>query len=204
MAKKITTLFTDIGKVLLTNGWDRNARRLAVEQFSLNAAEMDDRHHLAFDVFESGKMSLDDYLDYIVFYEERNFSKEDFKKFMFQYSRPFDDMLDYIRQLKEKYNLKVVAVSNEGRELNEYRIAAFKLNAIIDFFVSSSFVYIRKPDAAIFKLALDLAQTPVDQIIYLDDKALFVEAAKKLGINGIIHTSLETTREEMKKYGLEV
>ena len=204
MLTPITTLFTDIGKVLLTNGWDRNARQLAVEKFQLDAKEMDDRHHLAFDIFESGKMSLDAYLDYIVFYEKRTFSKAHFKEFMFQYSQPFEDMLDFVRQLKDKYHLKVVAVSNEGRELNEYRIQKFHLDSVIDFFVSSSFVYLRKPDPAIFKIALDMAQTPLDRIIYLDDRKLFVEAAQNLGIKGIVHHSLAETKRELEQYGLFV
>ena len=204
MPTPITTLFTDIGKVLLTNGWERNARQLAVEKFRLDAKELDDRHHLAFDIFESGKMSLDAYLDYIVFYENRSFTKADFKEFMFQYSQPLDEMLDFVRLLKEKHHLKVVAVSNEGRELNEYRIRKFQLNSIIDFFVSSSFVYLRKPDPAIFKIALDMAQTPIDQIVYLDDRKLFVEAAKNLGIKGIVHYSLAETKKELEQYGLIV
>lgn len=202
MQSSITTIFTDIGGVLLTNGWDHNARQIAVEKFNLNAAEFDDRHHLAFDIFESGRMSLDLYLDYIVFYEPRNFSKEEFKNFMYSYSQPYNDMLAMYRTLKKKYNLKIVVVSNEGRELNEYRIKKFALNDFVDFFVSSSFVYLRKPDKEIFKRALDLAQSPVEQSIYVDDRRLFVEVAATFGLKGIIHTNYETTKAEFEKHGL--
>ncbi len=204
MSTEIKTIFTDIGKVLLTNGWDRNARRLAVERFALDAAELDDRHHLAFDIFESGKMTLDEYLDYIVFYQDRPYSRDDFKEFMYSYSQPLDGMLQYMYALKEKYGLKVVAVSNEGRELNEYRIRKFALDKLIDFFVSSSFVYLRKPDKAIFKLAVDLAQTPLEQIAYIDDRPLFVQVAQSLGIKGIVHTGLESTRAAFVGLGLEL
>ena len=204
MSTEIKTIFTDIGKLLLTNGWDRNARRLAVERFALDAAELDDRHHLAFDIFESGKMTLDEYLDYIVFYQDRPYSRDDFKEFMYSYSQPLDGMLQYMYALKEKYGLKVVAVSNEGRELNEYRIRKFALDKLIDFFVSSSFVYLRKPDKAIFKLAVDLAQTPLEQIAYIDDRPLFVQVAQSLGIKGIVHTGLESTRAAFIGLGLEL
>ncbi len=204
MSTEIKTIFTDIGKVLLTNGWDRNARRHAVERFALDAAELDDRHHLAFDIFESGKMTLDEYLDYIVFYQDRPYSRDDFKEFMYSYSQPLDGMLQYMHALKEKYGLKVVAVSNEGRELNEYRIRKFALDKLIDFFVSSSFVYLRKPDKAIFKLAVDLAQTPLEQIVYIDDRPLFVQVAQSLGIKGIVHTGLESTRAAFAGLGLEL
>lgn len=133
MSQKITALFTDIGGVLLTNGWDRQARTQAVEKFGLNAAELEDRHHLTFDTYESGKLLLDEYLDRIVFYEPRKFSREVFKAFMYRYSQPFDDMLQLMKELKEAYRLKMVVVSNEGRELNQYRINTFKLTSFIDF-----------------------------------------------------------------------
>ena len=79
----ITTLFLDIGGVLLTNGWDRQARRLAAERFQLDHGEFDERHHLTFDTYEEGKLSLDEYLDRVVFFGERAFSREAFKAFMF-------------------------------------------------------------------------------------------------------------------------
>ncbi|HEX7754162.1 MAG TPA: HAD-IA family hydrolase [Niabella sp.] len=202
MAQKITALFTDIGGVLLTNGWDRNARAEAVKQFQLDAAELEDRHHLTFDTYEEGKLLLDEYLDRIVFYEPRSFSKETFKQFMYDYSRPYDTMIQLLRKLKEKYNLKTVVVSNEGRELNQYRIETFQLNTFIDFFVSSSFVHFRKPDADIFKVALDMAQVPLDQILYIDDRPLFVQVAEGLGIKGIIHRNYEATKSELATYGL--
>lgn len=202
MAQKITALFTDIGGVLLTNGWDRNARAEAVKQFQLNAAELEDRHHLTFDTYEEGKLLLDEYLDRIVFYEPRSFSKDTFKQFMYDYSRPYDTMIQLLKKLKEKYHLKTVVVSNEGRELNQYRIETFQLNTFIDFFVSSSFVHFRKPDADIFKVALDMAQVPLDQILYIDDRPLFVQVAEGLGIKGIIHRNYEATKSELATYGL--
>lgn len=202
MAQKITALFTDIGGVLLTNGWDRQARTEAVEKFGLNAAELEDRHHLTFDTYESGKLSLDEYLDRIVFYEPRDFSREDFKAFMYRYSQPFDDMITLMKTLKEAYHLKTVVVSNEGRELNQYRIDTFKLNSFIDFFVSSSFVHFRKPDIDIFKVALDIAQVPAAQILYIDDRPLFVQVAEGLGVKGIVHRNYEETKAKLAEYGL--
>lgn len=68
MTRPITTLFSDVGGVLLTNGWDRRSRRLAAETFDLDPDEMDERHHLTFDAYEEGKLSLDDYLDRTVFH----------------------------------------------------------------------------------------------------------------------------------------
>jgi len=196
-----TTIFTDIGGVLLTNGWDRSGRTKAIQHFKLDPIETEERHHLTFDTYESGKISLDEYLKRLVFYTKRNFTEEDFRQFMFEQSQPFPEMLSLIRGIKEKYGIKIAVVSNEGRELNNYRINTFKLNEFVDFFISSCFVHFRKPDTDIFKVALDIAQVSPDKVIYLEDRPLFVQVADTLGIQGIIHQDYNTTKELLADFG---
>ncbi|GAB4023330.1 HAD family hydrolase [Spirosoma koreense] len=198
----ITALFIDIGGVLLTNGWDHTARRLAAETFDLNLADLEERHHLTFDTYETGKLTLDDYLNRIVFYQPRAFSRDRFRAFMFDQSQPYPDMIQLIRRLKEMYRLKIAVVSNEGRELNQHRIQTFGLAEFVDFFVSSSYVHLRKPDVDIYRMAIDLAQTPTHQILYLDDRPLFVSVAAGLGIRGICHVDYPTTRAALAALGL--
>jgi putative hydrolase of the HAD superfamily len=200
----ITTLFLDIGGVLLTNGWDRFARKRAAEIYNLDYEEMNERHHLTFDTYEEGKLSIDEYLHRVVFYEKRTFSQNDFRTFMFQQSRPYPEMIELIRTVKSKNRLKVVAVSNEGRELTTHRAERFKLGEIIDLFVVSSFVHFRKPDADLYRLALDIAQVPPARVVYLEDRAMFVEVARALGIRGIQHVSHETTVAALGSLGLRL
>ncbi|MBC7922224.1 MAG: HAD family phosphatase [Ferruginibacter sp.] len=197
----INTLFIDIGGVLLNNGWDRNARHRAAQNFALDEEEVNERHHLAFDAYETGKISLDEYLGMVVFYRQQPFSPDDFKAFMYAQSHPLDEMIRYVRQLKRQYRLKTVVVSNEGRELNSYRIHAFGLTEFIDTFVCSSFVHFRKPDADIFKVALDVSQSAPERIVYLDDRLLFVEAGSRLGIRSIQHVDVATTRAALAELG---
>ena len=154
----ITTLFLDIGGVLLTNGWDHQARKLAAKTFDLDLDEMEDRHHLTFDTYEVGKLTLKQYLSRVVFYQKRPFTPREFREFMFAQSKPFPQMIELVRKVKVRHGLKVAVVSNEGRELNTYRIRKFKLDGFVDSFISSCFVHVRKPDADIFRLALDIAQ----------------------------------------------
>jgi putative hydrolase of the HAD superfamily len=198
----ITDLFLDIGGVLLTNGWDHIIRTRAAEKFSLDYEEMNERHHLTFDTYEEGKLSLDEYLNRVVFYEERSFSREEFKAYMYAQSQPFPEMLELMLRLKDQYGLEVAAVSNEGRELTTYRVQQFKLGTIIDFFVSSCFVHFRKPDADMYRIALDIAQVRPEQVVYIDDRAMFVEVARGLGINGILHTGYEATRTALENLNL--
>jgi putative hydrolase of the HAD superfamily len=200
----ISALFLDIGGVLLTNGWDRKSRQLAAETFRLDFAEMDERHHLTFDTYEVGKLSLEEYLTRTIFYQPRSFSRDEFRDFMFAQSQPFPEMIALVRALKEQYGLKTAVISNEGRELTEYRIAKFGLGEFIDFFISSCFVHFRKPDEDIFRIAIDIAQVQPGQALYIEDRALFVEEARELGLKGIQHNGVESTRRELEKYGLPV
>ncbi len=196
---KITTLFCDVGGVLLTNGWGHQSRKLAAEKFGYDLAEAETRHHLMFDDFEEGKISLHDYLRFTIFNQPCSFSEEDYVAFMYAQSQPLQPMLDYVKELKRKHALKVVLVSNEGRELTNYRIEKFGLKEVADIFVVSSFVGVRKPGKAIFRLALDLAQERPEQVIYLDDRPLFVEIAQSLGIPALRHVDRPTTEAELKK-----
>ena len=187
---------------MLTNGWDGRSRQAAAKQFGLDIDELNDRHHLTFDTYESGKLSLDEYLQRSVFYRERSFTAADFRKFMFDQSVAYPEMIDLVKRLKARYDLRIAVVNNEGRELNEYRIAKFGLNAFVDFFVSSCFVHFRKPDADIWKVALDIAQVPREEVVYIDDRQLFVQVAEGLGIKSIWHKNVEDTKAILAKMGL--
>jgi putative hydrolase of the HAD superfamily len=203
-SSSITTLFLDIGGVLLTNGWDHNIRTRAAEKFNLDYEEMNERHHLTFDTYEEGKLSLDKYLTRVVFYQERSFSRDEFKAFMYAQSQPYPEMIELIRRLKIQYHLEIAALSNEGRELTMYRVQQYNLGAVIDFFISSCFVHYRKPDEDIYRIALDIAQVRPERVVYIDDRAMFVEVAQSLGIGGIIHAAYETTRTALEGFGLSI
>ena len=202
MHSQITTLLVDIGGVLLTNGWDHNSRRHAAETFGLDYDEMSERHHLTFDTYEEGKLSLDEYLRRVVFYQDRSFSREEFKTFMYAQSKPYPDMIQFIRGLKTQYSLRVAAVSNEGRELTMYRVQQFELRTFVDFFISSCFIHYRKPDEDMYRIALDISQAQAEQVIYIDDRAMFVEVARDLGMTGIVHSGYEATRTSLEGLGL--
>lgn len=200
--KPVTTLFLDIGGVLLTNGWDHVARKQAAQEFYLDYADMEERHHLTYDTYEEGKLSLDEYLQRVVFCQPRPFSVEQFKSFMLSRSQPYPEMIALIKSLKAQHQLKSIAVSNEGREVNAYRIKTFALAEVIDTFVSSCFVHYRKPDLDIYRIALDVSQSTPEQVAYIDDRPLFVEVANSLGIHGILHIDYPTTRAKLASLGV--
>jgi putative hydrolase of the HAD superfamily len=199
----IQALFVDIGGVLLTNGWDHEMRREAARRFELDYDEMNERHHLTYDTYEEGKLDLDAYLDRTVFYRERDFARDEFRQFMFAQSQPMPQMLRLVSEIKRRYGLKVAAISNEGRELTLHRVRSFDLASVIDFFISSCFVHLRKPDADMYRMALDCAQVNPAAAIYIDDRPLFVEIGRSLGIGGIVHVDFDTTRDALAARGLD-
>jgi putative hydrolase of the HAD superfamily len=199
----VAALFLDVGGVLLTDGWDHHARKRAAAHFKLELAELEGRHHLTFDTYEEGKLTLEEYLGRVVFYQKRPFTRAQFRRFMFAQSKPYPEMIELIRELKAKFGLKIAVVSNEARELNAYRIRKFKLAGFVDAFVSSSFVHVRKPDVDIFRLALDIAQVPARQVVYIEDTPMFVQVAERLGIQSILHTGHRSTRAKLAAVGLQ-
>ncbi|MGO9460358.1 MAG: HAD hydrolase-like protein [Rhodomicrobium sp.] len=199
----ITCMFLDIGGVLLTNGWDHDARKQAAKEFNLELAGMEDRHRLTFDTYETGKLTLEEYLSRVVFYEKRPFTRTQFRRFMFAQSKPYPEMIDLFTQLKVQHRLKIAVVSNEARELNAYRIGKFKLARFVDSFISSCFVHVRKPDADIYRLALDIAQTPTRQVVYIENTPMFVQVAEGLGIRSILHTDYRSTCAKLASLGLQ-
>ena len=198
----ITTLFLDIGGVLLTDGWDHHARKRAAVNFRLDLAEMEDRHHLTFDTYEEGKLTLEEYLGRVVFYQKRPFTRAQFQRFMFAQSKAYPKMIELVTQLKVSYGLKIAVVSNEARELNVHRIRKFKLNRFVDSFISSCFVHVRKPDADMFRLALDVAQASGRQVVYIENTPMFVQIAEGLGIRSILHTDYRSTCAKLASFGL--
>ncbi len=189
-------LFFDIGGVLLSNGWGHESRQAAAKKFGFDYNEMNYLHEFIFNVYEIGSITLDEYLNTVLFYRSLSFTKEEFIDFMFAQSVALPDMLQWLSEFKRKHaeRFRFISINNEGRELNEYRIKKFGLHNCFDAFVSSCEVGMRKPDPGIFKLAMGIAQAQSHQCVYFDDRSILVDAAAKLGIESYRHKNFETTK----------
>ncbi|MEO8859918.1 MAG: HAD-IA family hydrolase [Ginsengibacter sp.] len=195
MKNQYKILFSDIGGVLLSNGWGHESREAAAKKFGIDYGEMDVLHDFIFNVYEMGKISLDVYLDTVVFNHPRNFSREVFKEFMFDQSVELPKILSWLIDWKRRNPMvKIISINNEPKELNEYRIEKFKLHNFFDAFISSCEVGMRKPDPGIFRLALGIAQAKPAECLYFDDRRMLVEAAKKEGIHAHHHKNFEETK----------
>lgn len=188
-------LFFDVGGILLSNGWGHESRKKAALQFGLDYAEVDALHNFIFNVYEIGSITLDEYLDTVIFNYPREFVRQDFKDFMYSESVELPDMLQWLKEWKKDCGFRIISINNEGKELNDYRVQKFKLHNAFDAFISSCEVKMRKPDPRIFKLALGIAQASASQCVYFDDRIMFANAAQKLGIRSFHHTGFESTKE---------
>ncbi len=201
---EITTLFWDIGGVILTNGWDRESRKEAATTFRLDWEEFQDRHDLSFPAFDTGHITLNEYLDRTLFYRARPFTREEFTAFMFAQSKEYPEVRAILDQVTASRKYFVGAINNEPLELNQYRIDAFHLRRNFLVFFSSCYVKSRKPDETIFRMALDISQRPPEQCLFIDDRALNLECPRRLGMNTIHHQNADQLRSELGKFGVEV
>jgi putative hydrolase of the HAD superfamily len=191
----VKIIFFDIGGVLLTNGWGHESRQRAARQFNINYEEFDVLHHFIFNVYEIGRITLDDYLETTVFNHPRDFTKDEFKDFMFSQSVKLPNVLDWLTEWKKNHGVSILALNNEGRELNDYRIEKFKLHRCFDGFISSCEVGMRKPDPGIYKLATGIAHAKPEECLYFDDRLMLVNAAKKFGIRAFHHQDFSSTKD---------
>lgn len=202
---EVTALFFDIGGVLLTNGWDRDSRVAAAGQFHLDWNDFEVRHEAVLDAFETGKMRLEQYLDQVIFYRARDFTREQFKKFIYGQAKPMPESLAFMRRLaKRPRKYLISSLNNESRDLNEYRIETFGLRAYFDVFLSSCYLGVRKPDEAIYKLALEITQRRGDETVFVDDRAENVEGARAAGMNAIQFKDAAQLERDLKAFGVAI
>lgn len=200
----ITTFFWDIGGVILTNGWGRESRRGAADAFSLDWEDFQDRHDLSFPAFDSGQITLNQYLDRTLFYRPRSFTREEFTAFMFAQSQEYPETRAVLSALARTGKYFIASINNEPLELNQYRIEAFGLRKDFQIFFSSCYVYTRKPDEAIFRIALSVTQRPPEQCVFIDDRSLNLDNPRRLGMNVIHHENAPQLLGELKRLGIEV
>ena len=199
----IRALFWDVGGVLLTNAWDHTQRAETLKHFQLEEEEFHERHELVVSSFERGKITLDEYLDRTVFYSPRSFTREQFRDYMYSLSQPLPGMLELAQSLSDSGRYFMSTINNESRELNYHRMDKFALRKIFRLFVSSCFVGLRKPEAGIYQLALEITQIPAQECCFIDDRALNLECAAKLGMHTIEMDTLPQLRGDLEKLGVK-
>lgn len=196
----IRVLFWDIGGVLLTNGWDREQRADVLARFGLDVADFSERHKLAAPELELGRMSLAEYMAQTVFHTPRDFTPDAFRAAMEAESQPHAGALALARDLGARH--RMYALNNEGRDLNEHRIATFGLQDVLLGFFTSCYLGVMKPNPAIYRLALDLAHVRPQEAVMIDDRAQNAEAARSVGMHALRYENAAQLRAELAALGV--
>ena len=197
----ITHCFFDVGGVLGTNGWDKSQRAEAVKKFGLEAQEFDRRHHGVVQDFEQGRLTLDAYLDEVVFHRPRGFTKQDFSAFMREQSAPWPESISIARRVA-KAGVRVMTLNNESAELNAFRVRHFGLTDFVAAFVSSCTVGVSKPEPQIYEMALAIAQAKADRCAFVDDRPENLAPAKTLGMQTIRFTDAPALEKALSALGV--
>lgn len=200
----ITTLFWDIGGVILSNGWGRSSRQESAKVFGLDWEEFQDRHDLCFPALDAGLITLDEYLDRVVFHRPQNFTRQQFSEFIYAQSVEFPLTRAILDEVTRSGKYFIGAINNEPLELNQYRIEKFDLRRNFAVFFSSCYVRSRKPEATIFRVALEVSQRPAEQCIFIDDRPLNLEVPRRLGMNAVHYEDAQSLRAQLRKFDIEV
>jgi len=198
----ITHVFFDIGGVLGTNGWDREQRAKAVSHFGLDAEDFEHRHEDAVGSFETGRMTLDEYLDDIVFCERRGFSRDDFKAFMMAQSEPFPESIAVARELAGARRHVLMTLNNESAELNVHRLRSFGLLPLFSAFFSSCWVGALKPSRRIYEVARDMSQAEPARCVFVDDRPQNLTPAAALGMRTVLFKDAAQLRRDLAALGV--
>ena len=201
---EITSVFWDIGGVILTNGWDHNSRMEAVQMFGLDWEEYRERHDLSFPAFDAGQITLNQYLDRTLFYRPRPFTREEFTAFMFAQSKEYTETRAVLSDVARSGKYYVASINNEPRELNQYRIEAFGLRRDFQAFFSSCYLNARKPEEGIYRIALEVSQRSPESSVFIDDRSLNLENPRRMGMQVVHHQNAKQLREDLKALGIEV
>jgi putative hydrolase of the HAD superfamily len=188
----------DVGGVLLTNGWDHRERAVLVEQFHLDGAELELHHAKAFEPWERGELTLDEYLDAVVFYKPRDFSREEFFAAMCAQSKQLpDSAMCILKELAASDRCAVGALNNEARETHEFRMKEFGLRDYLKFTFTSCYMGIRKPAPGIYRHALGVLGVDAERTLFIDDRLENVAAAAAVGMKAVRFTGAEGLRRDL-------
>jgi putative hydrolase of the HAD superfamily len=193
----IDLVLFDIGGVLGSNGWDREQRNAAVARFRLDADDFQSRHEETIGDLESGRMSVDEYLDVTVFCGDRDFTREEFKAFMLAQSEPWPDSIAVARELARRGDVRLATLNNESKELNVYRIERFGLRDFFPTFFTSCWLGVRKPSHQIYERVLGMTQADPARTVFVDDRAQNLRPAAEMGVRTVLFRDADRLRADL-------
>lgn len=109
------------------------------------------------------------------------------------------ELLTHIDTWRNTYTCGILTNNTEGRGIFDEHI---QLHAHFNFVLESYKEHMKKPDPAFFKLALNSAQCQPEEALYVDDQQRHIDAAKSVGMHGIVFTTNEQFTKDLTPYGI--
>lgn len=115
------------------------------------------------------------------------------------------DVLEILEKLKYKKKYKLICLSNiNSSHFNLLKKKNWKFIKYFDELIFSHEVHLTKPNLDIFKLSIQKADCPAQEILLIDDGLDNIESARKLGIIGIHYKNPKDLIKKLKELGIEL
>ena len=109
-----------------------------------------------------------------------------------------------VRRLREA-GVRQCGLTNWSDELyHAHAPGRYDVLALLDDVVVSGTEGIAKPDPRIYRVAAERAGLPPERLVFVDDSAPNVAAARALGMHGLVFTGADRLRDELRELGLPV
>ncbi|MBB5343484.1 HAD family hydrolase [Tunturibacter empetritectus] len=199
----IKTIFWDIGGVLLTNGWDKGERTEVLTRLGVDLADYESRHDEANYFWERGLSTAEEFFDVTVLNQNPNLTFEELWPQVCAESRIlYPECVDILGMLATSGRYMLATLNNESRELNDYRLNAFRLRPFFDYFICSGYVHEMKPYPGIYRAAIEISGHLAETALFIDDKVENCDAAAAFGMRTICFESPAQLRDELAQFGL--
>jgi len=203
---RISTIFWDLGGVLLTNGWDPSQRSCVLSSFGVNLDAYEAVHDSVNYFWERGLASAED------FFRETVLLPNPQLHLTFSQLWPLvcaeskvlhPDCFDILAALQAAGRYRLATLNNESRELNAYRLDAFDLGRYFSYFLCSGYLHEMKPAPGFFRYAIEISGRPPSSSLFIDDRPENCAAARALGMQAIVFESPAQLTRELGTLGIQ-
>ena len=112
---------------------------------------------------------------------------------------PKEDTLEVVRRLRRSGN-RLFVLSNMPSEMADYIRSAYAFWDFFDGTVFSGYVRMVKPDEEMFHYLFSQYRLVPEQTVFIDDSAMNIEAAARLGVQGMLFQDADTLQKKLKPY----
>lgn len=199
----IKNIIFDVGQVLVEYAWEPVMKRLGITGRDLEqVADATVRSQL-WNEYDRSKISDEELLQ--GFIRQAPEQEENVRLFWehvadtitcFSYSE------SWIQSFRDK-GYRCYILSNYARRTYELTREELSFEKKMDGVLFSFQVQQIKPEPEIYRTLLERFDLEASECVFLDDNPANVEAARKLGIHGILFTGKEAAQRELQAFGVE-